>query len=98
MINALRDTVINNGAAFCNTFEAMGGENSMVAWANMNPPLASPDYIHFSKRGADRIGEMLYESINNYYLLYKLEKNISNKDNILPQYLQHFKVVLYEMQ
>ena len=98
MINALRDTVINNGAAFWNTFEAMGGENSMVAWANMNPPLASPDYIHFSKRGADRIGEMLYESINNYYLLYKLEKNISNKDNILPQYLQHFKVVLYEMQ
>lgn len=98
MIDALRDTVIKNGAAFWNTFEAMGGENSMVAWANMNPPLASPDYIHFTKRGADRIGEMLYESINNYYLLYKLENKINNQDNILPPYLKHFTVVLYEIQ
>ena len=38
-------------------YQAMGGHNSMLAWQQRG--LAGRDYIHFTRRGADKIGDML---------------------------------------
>ena len=38
-------------------YQAMGGHNSMLAWQKRG--LAGRDYIHFTRRGADKIGDML---------------------------------------
>ena len=38
-------------------YQAMGGHNSMLSWQQRG--LAGRDYIHFTRRGADKIGGML---------------------------------------
>ena len=39
--------------AFFNLFQTMGGENSIVNWANQKPALANKDYLHPNANGAD---------------------------------------------
>jgi lysophospholipase L1-like esterase len=39
----------------------MGGYNSMIGFVNQNPPLAGKDFTHFTRRGADRIAELLMD-------------------------------------
>ena len=66
-VQAIMETALNNGAAFWNLYEVMGGENSMIEWVRNNPPWASPDYIHLTEKGAAKIAEMFYESLMIYY-------------------------------
>jgi lysophospholipase L1-like esterase len=66
-IQGLKEAALENGAAFWDMYEVMGGENSMIDWVNNKPALAAPDYIHFTPRGADKIAEMFYVSLMNYY-------------------------------
>lgn len=58
------------GIAFWNLWEAMGGNNSMNTWVNAAPPQALKDYAHFTQEGADRVGELFYESIIDAYQKY----------------------------
>ncbi|MDY3528533.1 hypothetical protein PG593_01915 [Riemerella anatipestifer] len=53
--------------AFYNNFATMGGENSIVKWANATPPLANKDYIHPNTKGAEILGQKLYEAIMKDY-------------------------------
>ncbi|MEJ8589739.1 hypothetical protein JSO54_00550 [Riemerella anatipestifer] len=53
--------------AFYNNFATMGGENSIVKWANATPPLANKDYIHPNAKGAEILGQKLYEAIMKDY-------------------------------
>lgn len=53
------------GSAFYNQFASMGGTNSIVDWAKMNPSLANKDYVHPNHRGAEILGTYLYEAIMN---------------------------------
>ena len=41
----------------------MGGEGSMVEWVNKSPPLAGPDHIHFTRRGAKKVGVAIANAI-----------------------------------
>ena len=72
LVEAMKNTATQNNAAFWNMFEVMGGENSMLDWVKEKPALATTDYTHFTPKGADKIGEMLFESLMNYYQYYKL--------------------------
>lgn len=65
------------GCAFWDMYEAMGGENAMVAWVKANPPLAAKDFTHFSPAGAHIIAEMFYKSLMKDYLLYRQNKKSS---------------------
>jgi lysophospholipase L1-like esterase len=47
--------------AYWSMFEAMGGEGSMIEWRKSG--LAGSDYVHFTRSGANKIGNMLYEWI-----------------------------------
>jgi lysophospholipase L1-like esterase len=74
-VNELKTAALESGIAFWNMYEVMGGANSMIDWVKSKPPLAAPDYIHFSIKGADRIAELFYESLMIYYDYYNFQKN-----------------------
>jgi len=56
----LRRQALANGAVFWDMFAAMGGRNSMAAWVAADPPLAAPDFTHFSPRGSRKVGELFW--------------------------------------
>lgn len=55
---ALKKYALANGAAYFDLYAAMGGRNSMVSWVEADPPLAAPDYTHFSPQGASKMAEL----------------------------------------
>ncbi len=65
---------LDNGFAFYNQFATMGGTNSIVKWATENPPLANKDYIHPNAKGADILGEKLFEAIQKEYRKFNQKK------------------------
>ncbi|GHT08081.1 hypothetical protein FACS189426_02850 [Bacteroidia bacterium] len=76
-IQGLKEAALENGAAFWDMYEVMGGKNSMIEWVNNKPALAAPDYIHFTPRGAEKIAEMFYMSLMNYYDFAVLRHNLN---------------------
>ena len=63
LIEAQRNAAFRAGCAFWDLYDAMGGANSMPGWVFANPPLGSPDFIHFNYNGARIVGKMLYNSM-----------------------------------
>lgn len=51
-----------NEIAFWNTFQAMGGKNSMVNFVHHTPPMASKDYTHINYQGGGKIANELFKS------------------------------------
>jgi lysophospholipase L1-like esterase len=78
MIEALKKVVLENDAAFWDLYQVMGGRNSMINWVNSQPPLAAPDHIHFTLKGADKIADLLNENIALCYTYYQFR----NKHNL----------------
>jgi lysophospholipase L1-like esterase len=78
MTDALKEVALQNKAAFWNLYEVMGGENSMIEWVKNSPPLAAPDYIHFSAKGTEKIADLFYESLIIYYDYYNFKKEKEN--------------------
>jgi lysophospholipase L1-like esterase len=76
-VQGLKEAALENGAAFWNMYEVMGGKNSMIEWVSNKPALAAPDYIHFTPRGAEKIAEMFYMSLMNYYDFAVLRHNLN---------------------
>jgi lysophospholipase L1-like esterase len=75
VIEALRSAAFRAGAAFWDMQKAMGGKNSMSAWVNAKPPLATSDYVHFNKRGSVVMAQMFYNAFIYEYLLYIETRN-----------------------
>jgi len=82
VIDILRSTSHKYGIAYWNLYQVMGGHNSMAKWVHSTPPLAGRDYIHFTHRGADRVGDFLSESLMLYYDYYKW-RNKSLEEQVL---------------
>lgn len=56
--NALKKAAFEEGVGYFDTYAFMGGSGSMRKWVEEHdPPLAGPDYIHFTPRGARKAGE-----------------------------------------
>ena len=49
--------------AFWNSYSAMGGESSIIKWAEKKPPLAQKDYVHFTYQGADTLSRILADAL-----------------------------------
>lgn len=73
-IDALRQTVNECGAAYWDLYSVMGGKDSMVQWVKSTPPLAAPDYIHFTPKGSEKVGNLFVDELLLYYDYYKLRK------------------------
>jgi len=85
VVLAMKEAALENGAAFWNMFEVMGGRNSMIQWVSHKPAWAAPDYIHFTQIGAKRIAEVFTESFFHYYDYYSfLQRNAQwvRKDDV----------------
>ena len=67
----LRRQALANGAAFWDMYAAMGGRNSMAAWVAADPPLAAPDYTHFSPRGSRKVGELFWQAFQRDFEIWK---------------------------
>ncbi len=76
--DALKNATLEAGGVFWDMYEAMGGNGSMLKWAKNRPSLASPDYIHYTQKGAVKISEIFYSSLMKEYQMYKLRKSIEN--------------------
>ena len=64
----------DTGAAFFNTFEAMGGQGTMGRWYAAEPRLVGADFIHPMPAGAKIVGELLYNALRDGYNQYKLRQ------------------------
>lgn len=60
---AQRKIAQKTGVLFWDTFEAMGGENSMVKLAAMQPPLAGKDHTHLNARGGKMLSGKLAKAL-----------------------------------
>ena len=79
VVESLRQTACTHGAAYWSIYHAMGGANSMSAWVNQG--LGSGDYIHFSQRGADVMGDRLATAFENMYRLYQMrQQTVANTE------------------
>lgn len=60
---AQRKIAQKTGVLFWDTFEAMGGENSMVKLAAMQPPMAGKDHTHLNARGGKMLAGKLAKAL-----------------------------------
>jgi hypothetical protein len=76
--DALKGASFKAKCAYWDTYEAMGGNNSMPSWVFSDPPLAEKDFIHFTVKGSGIVAQMFYKALmfeyNDYY-----NKFIKNK-------------------
>lgn len=76
VVQELKKATFNAGGAYWDTYEVMGGHNSMAVWVEEG--LAGKDYIHFTTEGSKKISELFFEALINDYNEYRLEKRINN--------------------
>jgi len=76
IVDSLRATANAHGAAYWSIYHAMGGLNSMTAWVSQG--LGGADYLHFSQRGADVMGDRLARAFDNMYRLYLMRRRSHN--------------------
>ena len=63
IIDAQKQATLEAGVAFWDSYNAMGGESSIIKWAEKRPPLARKDYIHFTNPGADTFSKILADAL-----------------------------------
>ncbi|MCF8224435.1 MAG: hypothetical protein K9J30_01005 [Bacteroidales bacterium] len=78
-LQAVRDALylaaMKTGCGFWDMFEAMGGVNSIRHFVLADPPLANPDHIHFTPRGANLMAGLFFDAVMVEYQKYKLSAN-----------------------
>ena len=74
-VEKIREVALKNGCAYWDMYRVMGGKNAMVSWVKEKPPLGGPDYIHFTRAGASRIGELLYTAVKIHYDYYNFRRS-----------------------
>jgi lysophospholipase L1-like esterase len=67
LVSIQRRVALSHGAAFWNTFDAMGGDGSLVRWFRARPQLAGGDLTHPTPRGAEVLGNMLSSALIRAY-------------------------------
>ncbi len=58
-----KEIAFETGAVFWDLEAFMGGKSGMIRWVNAEPKLGRKDYVHFSKKGAEKIGLELFKMI-----------------------------------
>ena len=88
--DSLKVHCLNNGIAYWDTFNMMGGVGSMKEWVNHNPQLAGPDYIHFTTKGAAEVGSALAKSLLLYDDFRRLRQTLS--ETAVREYLDSLRI------
>lgn len=77
LIKELKNVCAENNVAYFDMYRAMGGRNSMIQWVNKG--WSSTDYIHFNRRGAEKMAEIMYKYIMLEYELFLLRTGKERK-------------------
>ena len=89
MLSPLRDALLeaslDAGAAYWDLLEVMGGLGSMPAWVQATPPLAGPDHVHFTPRGARKVGELLDRALWAEFRRWKQGGDHTPLESITPR-------------
>ena len=86
LVNQLQQMANSHGAAYWSIYDAMGGYESMLTWHRNH--YAGDDFIHFTIKGANIMGDYLSDVILKLYELYQLRKQLTAQQfsNIWNQY------------
>ena len=68
---AQRRVAQQQGCAFYDTYEAMGGAGTVERWKKLDPPLIAPDLRHPTLTGQRYIGNALYQALMQAYASYR---------------------------
>jgi lysophospholipase L1-like esterase len=71
LVASQRKVAHDEGCAFFDTFEAMGGEGSIGRWYQARPQLAAKDLIHPSVAGQRQLATWLYQALMAGYADYR---------------------------
>jgi lysophospholipase L1-like esterase len=73
IVEMQRRVALEENCAFFNTFQAMGGEGTMAKWAagKGKNHLVGGDLTHPTAEGAEIVGSLIYEALNDGYMKYK---------------------------
>jgi lysophospholipase L1-like esterase len=84
LVNTQAKLAYDNKLSFYNFYQSMGGNGTMVKWADSTEQLANKDYIHFNFRGSKHVAKMVYKALmNDYYKAIKkksIQKPVIKKD------------------
>ena len=67
LIEVQKEAAFENGAAFWNQFEAMGGAGAINHWTQFSTPLAQKDRAHLTLAGYQLIANSFYAALMNSY-------------------------------
>ncbi|TNF38127.1 MAG: hypothetical protein EP329_01335 [Deltaproteobacteria bacterium] len=67
VIDVQRRVAHRYGCAYWDWAAAMGGDLSMVSWVNADDPMGTRDYIHLTRRGYERIGQLFMDALMTPY-------------------------------
>jgi hypothetical protein len=70
VILAQKKAALRAGCSFWDLQKVMGGKGSMKNWVNAEPPLGEKDYTHFNRRGANLVGEKLFNALMSDFSSY----------------------------
>jgi lysophospholipase L1-like esterase len=73
LVASQRKVAQAEGCAFFDTFQAMGGLNSVARWLRARPQLAAPDFSHPTLAGQGVIATLLYRALMHEYVAYRRE-------------------------
>ncbi len=71
LVRYQQNLAAEEGVAFWNLYEAMGGEGAIRRMAQASPPEAGKDYTHINRRGGKRIAGILYKAMLHGYEQYQ---------------------------
>ena len=72
----LKKAAFETNSCFWDMYLNMGGENSIIDWANKTPSLAAKDYIHLTNAGARKIADFFIEDLmRDYYNFIKFDND-----------------------
>lgn len=72
-----RRVAAQNGWAYWDWFDAMGGVCSIDRMSQANPPLAMPDHVHLSSAGYQAMADLLFGDLMHAYETWKAQPRTS---------------------
>jgi alginate O-acetyltransferase complex protein AlgI len=82
IIDAQKRATLKADVTFWNSYLAMGGESSIIKWAEKKPPLAQKDFIHFTYPGADTLSGLLVSSLFTFPAIDTVQRAIADTQSV----------------
>jgi len=83
-----RRVAAEQGCAFFDTFDAMGGDGTMARWYTGHPRLVAGDLIHPTPQGAAMVAQLLVKDLMTGYDQYLVRQHLEGKHEVVAPTVQ----------